>query len=129
MSPPASDCCRMLRRVPEKKGYTMLEIVVGIVLLTLGALGYAAVTAGLARSFLADSRRGRAGELLDSQREIILREGCGRAQSGAASSFGMPLEWRVGPAGGNTRAISLTVSRTGTAGVKKDSLSGSLPCT
>lgn len=129
MSCPASDCWRMRRLLQERKAFTMLEIVIGIVLLTVGALGYAAVSTSLARAFLADSRRGRAGDILDSRREIILREGCSRARSGAVSSFGMPLDWWVGPVGGTTRAISLRVTRAGTAGIQKDSLAGILPCT
>lgn len=106
----------------------MLEIVVGIVLLTAGALGYAAVTASLVRSSLVDARRARAGDLIDSQRETILREGCTRAQSGSSNRFGMALEWTVGPPGGATRAVAVRLSRPGAAGIQTDSVSGVLPC-
>ena len=106
----------------------MLEIVVGLVLLTTGALGYAAVTTSLARAFVMDSRRARAGYLLESQREIVLRDGCARAQSGSDTRFGMHLEWSVGPANGSSRALGLTLSRPGAGGPHTDSLLAVLPC-
>ena len=106
----------------------MLEIVVGIFLLTIGALGYAVVTTNLARSFLLDSRRSRAGDILESQREIILRDGCSRARSGSDTRFGMQLQWSVGPANGSTRTLGLTLSRPGANGPHTDSLLALLPC-
>ena len=107
----------------------MLEIVVGIVLLTIGALGYAVVTTNLARAFLLDSRRARAGDVLESQREIVLRDGCSRAHSGSDTRFGMHLQWSVGPATGSIRTLELTLSRPGAGGSHTDSLLAVLPCT
>lgn len=111
------------------RGFTMLDIVVAIVLLTIGALGYALVSANLMRASYMDARRSRAGELIESQREILLRQGCALAASGAASRFGLPLEWTVGSAGGTTRTISLMATRPGFAAPHTDSLRAVIPCT
>lgn len=106
----------------------MLEIVVSIVMLTIGALGYAAVTANLARAFLVDSRRARAGDLIHTQREQILQQTCSRATSGKASRFGMPIEWSVGAPGGPTRTLSIVVTRPGSMDIRRDSLNSLVPC-
>jgi type II secretory pathway pseudopilin PulG len=109
-------------------GFTMLEIVVGIVLLTIGALGYAVVTTSIARAFVLDSRRARAGNVLESQREIVLRDGCSRARAGSDTRFGMQLQWSVGPVNGSTRTLGLTLLRPGVYGPHTDSLIAVLPC-
>ena len=106
----------------------MLEIVVSIVLLTIGMLGYAVVTAGLVRAFYLDGRRSRAGELIESQREILLRQGCKSAASGSANRFGMPLGWTVGTPGANTRTLAVVITRPSGTGVLSDSVTGVLPC-
>lgn len=107
----------------------MLEIVVGIVLLTIGALGYALVSVNLVRASYMDSRRARAGEMIESQREILLRQGCALAASGAASRFGLPLSWTVGNAGGQTRTLAVTATRPGSHSQHTDSLRAVIPCT
>ncbi len=106
----------------------MIEIVVAIVLLTVGALGYAVVTANLARAFFVDSRRSRAGELLDSEREALLRQTCSQAASGASVRFGMPVEWDVSSPGGSTRNLAVVVTRPGSLGSRRDTLLATLPC-
>jgi hypothetical protein len=106
----------------------MLEIVVGIFLLTIGALGYAALTANLARSFLNDARRLRAGQLATAQMETLLRQGCANAASGLALRFGMPVEWSVAAAGPTARSVVVVVTREGVSGPRRDSLSALIPC-
>lgn len=111
-----------------RRAFTMLEIVVAIVLLTIGALGYAAVTASLARAFLADSRRSRAGELVETQGEILLRQGCTLATSGSAVRFGMPVDWSVSLAGPAGRTATVVVTRPGAVTPSRDSLTALIPC-
>ena len=105
----------------------MLEIVVSIVLLTVGALGYAALTANLARAFLVDTRRPRAGEIATSQLEALLRQGCSAATPGSALRFGMPVEWSV-TTGPQTKSVLVVVTRQGSSGPRRDSLSALMPC-
>jgi hypothetical protein len=113
----------------NRRAFTMLEIVVGIFLLTIGALGYAALTASLARSFLNDARRLRAGELATAQVETLLRQGCAGATSGMALRFGMPVEWSVTAAGPTQKKVVVVVTREGISGPRRDSLSALVPCT
>lgn len=118
----------MQSRLGNRRAFTMLEIVVGIFLLTIGALGYAALTAGLARSFLSDAKRLRAGELASAQMETLLRQGCAGAASGMALRFGMPVEWSVTGAGPAAKSVTVVVTRDGISGPRRDSLSALIPC-
>jgi prepilin-type N-terminal cleavage/methylation domain-containing protein len=112
----------------KRSAFTMLEIVVSIVLLTIGALGYAVVTAAFARAFLLDSHRARAGEISESQREVLLRQGCTAATSGSALRFGMGVDWSVSPPAPSTRTMLVVVTRPAAAASAHDSLSALIPC-
>lgn len=104
----------------------MLEIVISLVLLTIGALGYALVTARLARALYLDALRARSVSIMETQRETLLRQGCANAASGSATSFGMPVTWTA--ASGAVRPIAIRVTRTASAGMHTDSLLGNVPC-
>lgn len=109
-----------------RRGFTMVEIVIALLLLTIGALGYAVVTVGLARALYMDARRSRSGSIIESQRETLLRQGCANATNGSAVRFGMPVEWTA--SAGLTRPINIRVTRAAPSGMHTDSLSGIVPC-
>lgn len=107
----------------------MLEIVVSIVLLTIGVLGYAAVSAKLARAFFHNAERERSADLISAQREIMLREGCTRSASGSHNRFGLALRWSVGTQQGVTRSLDIATTRPGAFAPVDDSLRTVIPCT
>ena len=109
-------------------GFTMLEVVIAILLLTIGALGYAALSASLARSSFLDARRSRSAELAVAQMEALLRQGCAAAISGSALRFGMPVEWSVRTVGPGTKSLTVVVTRAGISGTHSDSLSTVMQC-
>ncbi|MBA3657726.1 MAG: hypothetical protein H0W69_10290 [Gemmatimonadaceae bacterium] len=106
----------------------MLEIVVSILLLTVGALGYAAVTARLARAFFIDAQRSRSGDLIAAQRETLIRQGCGRALPGTDNRFNMALQWSVESPGVGAQPVTISAIRPGFTGTAHDSLRTDIPC-
>lgn len=112
----------------DRHGFTMLEIVVSILLFTIGALGYAAVTARLARSFFLDAQRSRAGDLISGQREVMMRQGCGRTSSGSDNRFDLALKWSVESPGAAAQPVVISASRPGAMQAVHDSLRTAIPC-
>ncbi len=106
----------------------MLEIVVSIMLLTVGVLGYAAVTANLARAFVLNGKRERSADLISGKREELLRLGCAGISSGSSNHFDLALTWSVGPQRGLARPIVISTTRPSAAGPRHDSLLTSVPC-
>lgn len=106
----------------------MLEIVVAIVLLTVGVLGYAVVTAKLARAFYLNAQRERSADLISVQRETLLREGCARSTSGTENRFDIALRWSVESQQGSFRSVVIAARRPGAIASAHDSLRTSIPC-
>lgn len=106
----------------------MLEVVVGIMLLAIGVLGYAAVTARLARAFFSNAQRERSADLISGQREIMLREGCARSASGTDNRFNLALRWTVGGEQAGARSLIIATTRPGSLAAVHDSLRTTIPC-
>ncbi len=106
----------------------MIEIVAGIMLLTIGVLGYAAVTAKLARAFFHNAQRERSADLISAQREILLRQGCERSASGTDNRFELGLQWNVGSRQGGARPLVIATNRPGPVARAHDSLHTLVPC-
>lgn len=110
-----------------RKGFTMLEIVISLVLFTAGALGYAAVTTRLARSFYLNAQRSRSGDVISSRRETLVRQGCRAAASGSDNRFNLALRWNVEHSATIHTAV-ITATRPADAGAPRDSLASLIPC-
>lgn len=104
----------------------MLEIVVSILLLTVGALGYAAVTARLARAFFLNAQRARSGEVISSRRETLVRDGC-QAAAGSDNRFNLAFQWSVDHSAAGHSAV-ITSKRTAAGHPAYDTLRGAIPC-
>jgi prepilin-type N-terminal cleavage/methylation domain-containing protein len=111
-----------------RRGFTLLEIIVSILLFTVGALGYAALTTRMASAFLLNSRRARAGELVNSRREILLRDGCARAVSGSENRFGITVRWYAEPPAEGRMTTRIVATRSGAVQEQTDSLVSYISC-
>lgn len=123
---PSGMICRI--EPQARPGFTLLEIVVAIVLLGIGSLGYATVTANVARAIRTDAIRSRSAELLYSRLEILRRQGCGGLTSGVESQQGVTVSWSSAQVGMQSRAVIVTATRPATSYNRTDSLQALFAC-
>ena len=75
-------------------GYTLIEIVIALLLFTIGGLALASTSALIARATNADGIRERAGRIAASRLEVLAIE-CQRAVSGRETLQQVESEWTV----------------------------------
>lgn len=80
---------------PGGAGYTLIEIIVALLLFTIGGLALVSTSALIARATNADGIRERAGRIAASRLEILGIE-CQRAVSGRETMHQVESEWSVG---------------------------------
>jgi prepilin-type N-terminal cleavage/methylation domain-containing protein len=78
-----------------RRGYTLVEVVVALLVFTIGALALAASSAVVARTMHINLLRERAGRIAASRIETI-RSACSTAASGMESVEGIESQWTVG---------------------------------
>jgi prepilin-type N-terminal cleavage/methylation domain-containing protein len=78
-----------------RRGYTLVEVVVALLVFTIGALALAASSAVVARTMHINLLRERAGRIAASRIETI-RSACSTAASGMEGVEGIESQWTVG---------------------------------
>jgi prepilin-type N-terminal cleavage/methylation domain-containing protein len=81
-------------RKSPRRGYTLVEVVVALLVFTIGALALAASSAVVARTMRANLLRERAGRIAASRIETI-KSACASAASGMESVQGIESQWSV----------------------------------
>jgi len=81
---------------PGSTGYTLIEIIVALLLFTIGGLALVSTSALIARATNADGIRERAGRIAASRLEILRIE-CQRAASGRETLQQVESQWSVTP--------------------------------
>ena len=79
---------------PVGTGYTLIEIIIALLLFTIGGLALVSTSALIARATNADGIRERAGRIAASRLEILGVE-CQRAVSGRETLQQIQSEWAV----------------------------------
>ena len=90
-------------------GYTLIEIIVALLLFTIGGLALVSTSALIARATSADGIRERAGRIAASRLEILGVE-CLRAVSGRETLQQIESEWSVLPLDSARISVIETVS-------------------
>ncbi len=116
--------------VSNKRGFTFVEVVVALLVLTAGVLALASVTARLSgilnRSGISTTGAGYA----QARLEYLRATGCGSLASGSetpAPSY--QLVWTVtAPSGSRTKQIELVSTYPGGHATRTDTLVTSVPC-
>ena len=81
---------------PGTTGYTLIEIMIALLLFTIGGLALVSTSALIARATNADGIRERAGRIAASRLEVLGVE-CQRAASGRETLQQIQSEWAVTP--------------------------------
>jgi prepilin-type N-terminal cleavage/methylation domain-containing protein len=94
-----------MRKKPMTAGYTLVEILVALLIFTVGALALAASSARVAQALAMNAIRERAGRVASSRIEVIKSQ-CGIAASGRETVQQIESAWAV------ARTDSLRISVT-----------------
>jgi prepilin-type N-terminal cleavage/methylation domain-containing protein len=89
-------------------GYTLIEVIVALLVFTVGALALAASSAIVARAMAANSQRERAGRVAAS-RIAMLKSQCGIAVSGSERVHEIESAWSVARSDRGRVSITETV--------------------
>ena len=107
-------------------GYTLIEIVVAILIFTIGALALAAGSAVIGRTMTVNGHRDNATRIATSRLERI-RAQCHGAGSGADSANGVRSVWNVTTSPSSVKVIE-TVSYQTPAGMRSETFQASFAC-
>jgi prepilin-type N-terminal cleavage/methylation domain-containing protein len=107
-------------------GYTLIELIVALLLFTVGGLALSSTAALMGRELNVDGRRQHAARLALTRLEW-LRAGCGVASSGREVISGIESRWSVsGPA--SRVSVTEHVTYATWEGERTDSYVAILPC-
>jgi len=96
----------------DKRGFTIIEVLVAVLVLTVGVLALVG-TAGLVTRMVAQGHIDTEASALAAQRfEILRSQRCTAMTSGTATDGPYTLTWRVGPSvNPRVRAVALAVNQ------------------
>lgn len=111
----------------HREGYTLVEVIVALMLFTVGALALMSTSTVLAIQLGNDARRERAGRIAAARLEE-LRSTCHAAASGREQIGDVTSGWAVTPGAGNDVLVVETASYLTLRGTRTDSLRALVPC-
>jgi type IV pilus modification protein PilV len=105
----------------DERGFTIVEILVAVMILTVGLLGMV-TTAGLVTRMIGQGQRFTQASALANERfEILRAQRCPATATGSETRGAFTISWRVvDAAGGKGRAITVSVVSPTTRGNRTD---------
>lgn len=110
-----------------RAGLTLIEVIVAMLLFTIGALGMAASSAAITRQMTLSLLRSRAATVARVRDEKAHAVACAGISSGSATEQGITSTWTV--VQGVTASIEQSIERRGVVTAKTDHFLSSVPCT
>jgi type IV pilus modification protein PilV len=86
---------RPLLRKVARRGFTLVELIIAIIILVVGVLGLASTAAVVMRQITASSMQTRAAMMAQSRLEQLRSVPCANMANGNAASKGVTETWRV----------------------------------
>jgi prepilin-type N-terminal cleavage/methylation domain-containing protein len=96
-------------QLKARRGFSLIELIFAIFILSVGALGLAATSALVIKSIAEAAARERGARVASSRLETLHSLGCGQAQSGSEITQGIQSAWTVTISGQVVSAVA-TVS-------------------
>ena len=109
-----------------RRGLTLVEVIVSILLFSTGALGLAATSAFVAREISFNNLRSRASFTARNRSERAIAAGCTGLSSGGEIKGGIKSDWTV--VGGTVTTLDQSIQRAGQSGVRIDRVQSSVLC-
>jgi len=110
----------------SRHAFTLIEVIVAILLFSVGALGMAAASAAITRQMTLSLLRSRAASIARDRDETAHAAGCAGISSGSETKQGVVSRWTV--THGLTASIDLEVERRGTNNQVADHFLSAVPC-
>lgn len=112
-----------------RRGFTLIEVMVAMVLLAVGLLALASGSVAVMRQMRSGNKAAVAAMVAQTRMERLRSKGCSNLSSGSATTMGMPEKWTVTVAIARVNAVAETVFYSSRAG-KRDTiaLKGAVPC-
>jgi prepilin-type N-terminal cleavage/methylation domain-containing protein len=97
-------------RFQARRGFTIIELVVAIIIITVGVLALATGSAGVAKQMRSGNQAALAAVVAQSRLETIRSLGCSNLSNGTATTRGMTEKWTVAFISGRARAVTESVT-------------------
>ena len=110
----------------HRAGLTLVEIVVAILVFSVGALGLAAATAAITQQMTSSLLRSRAAGIARSRDETAHASGCASVSGGAEAQQGVNSTWSVSP--GSVVTLDQNIERSARTGSRSDRFLSAIPC-
>lgn len=116
-------------RGPARDGFTLVELIVAMLMLTIGLLGLAGVGAVVLKQMQGGTYQTIAASIAQSRFEQMEGDACASITSGAATVRGMAESWTATALGARAKSVRDTVTFVGTSGTKKVGIHTVVACT
>lgn len=114
-------------RIHRRAGYTFIELIVALLLFSVGGLGLVATSAAIGRELSANAARERAGRIAATRLEILAAQ-CRGAAAGQETIAGISSEWSVGFLDSSRVSLVESVTYPSRRGGRTDTYRAVLPC-
>lgn len=115
------------RRSKGAQGFSLVEVIVAMVLLTIGLLCLAASARSVTRLTSQGALVGQAAAVVASRMERLRAGACDALAGGSATSGSFTERWTVDPSG-PVRTVTIMVSYPAGVGMRYDTLAGVITC-
>lgn len=116
-------------RRKHERGFTIVEVVVAVLVLTVGLLGLASTAAVVTRMIAQGDRYTEASTLANRQLEVLRSQGCSSLADGSTTVGRFQVSWRVtSVSGGRGRQVTITVVSPTGRGSRTDTFSNTILC-
>jgi len=113
----------------NRTGFTLVELIVAMLMLTIGLLGLAGVGAVVLKQMKGGTYQTIAASIAQSRFEQFEGDPCSSIASGSATVRGMTETWTAAALGNRAKTIRDTVTFAGTSGTKKVGIHTVVACT
>ena len=109
-------------------GFTIIEVLVAMLVLTVGILAMA-TTAALVTRMIGQGQRYSEVSAVASQRfEMLRSRSCASLSNGSATQGAFVLSWTVDSVGARARSVRVIVVSPTTRGTRADTFATTIPC-
>lgn len=113
----------------SRGGFTIIELVVSIIIMTVGVLALATGSAGVAKQMRAGNQSALASVIAQSRMETVRSLGCSSLSNGTATTRGMTEKWNVTWLSSRSRVVTESVTYVPRARVSRTlALRSVVPC-
>jgi type II secretion system protein I len=111
----------------SRAGFTLVELMVAMMIFTIGLLAMASTAAVVVRQMGDASNMGLAAAVAQNQMEQLYAGNCKVASSGTGTSRGVSVSWSITPAT-RSAALGVTVTYRTRRGLRTQSYQGTVAC-